>query len=58
MPHKHKVGESWGALPHNHELEETWEGIATQPHVFDDIRSTKQDDIYGTSNIVLPCPGS
>jgi hypothetical protein len=22
------------------------------------IRSTKQDDIYGTSNIVLPCPGS
>ncbi len=23
-----------------------------------DIRSTKQDDIYGTSNIVLPCPGS
>jgi hypothetical protein len=21
-------------------------------------RSTKQDDIYGTSNIVLPCPGS
>ncbi len=26
--------------------------------IYDDIRSTKQDDIYGTSNIVLPCPGS
>jgi hypothetical protein len=23
-----------------------------------DIRSAKQDDIYGASNIVLPCPGS
>jgi hypothetical protein len=22
------------------------------------IRSAKQDDIYGASNIVLPCPGS
>ena len=22
------------------------------------IRSVKQDDIYGASNIVLPCPGS
>jgi hypothetical protein len=22
------------------------------------IRSSKQDDIYGTSHIVLPCPGS
>jgi hypothetical protein len=22
------------------------------------IRSTKQDDIYGTSNIILPCPSS
>jgi hypothetical protein len=22
------------------------------------IRSAKQDDNYGTSNIVLPCPGS
>ncbi len=24
----------------------------------EDIRSAKQDDIYGASNIVLPCPGS
>jgi hypothetical protein len=23
-----------------------------------DIRSAKQDNIYGASNIVLPCPGS
>ncbi len=23
-----------------------------------DIRSAKKDDIYGASNIVLPCPGS
>jgi hypothetical protein len=23
-----------------------------------DIRSAKQDDIYETSNIILPCPGS
>jgi hypothetical protein len=22
------------------------------------IRSAKQDDVYGASNIVLPCPGS
>ncbi len=22
------------------------------------IRSAKQDDIYGASNIILPCPGS
>ncbi len=22
------------------------------------IRSAKQDDIYGASNILLPCPGS
>jgi hypothetical protein len=25
--------------------------------LLDDIRSAKQDDIYGASNIVLPCPG-
>ncbi len=24
----------------------------------DDIRSAKQDDNYGGSNIILPCPGS
>ncbi len=24
----------------------------------DNIRSVKQDDIYGASNIILPCPGS
>ncbi len=29
-------------------------GIVNEP---DNIRSAKQDDIYGASNIVLPCPG-
>jgi hypothetical protein len=24
----------------------------------DDIRSAKQDDIFGASSIILPCPGS
>jgi hypothetical protein len=24
----------------------------------ENVRSTKQDDIYGTSNILQPCPGS
>jgi hypothetical protein len=27
-------------------------------HVNCNIRSAKQDDIYGASNIILPCPGS
>ncbi len=27
-------------------------------HWSDDIISAKQDDIYGASNIVLPCPSS
>jgi hypothetical protein len=27
-------------------------------HGDNDIRSAKKDDIYGTSNIILPCPGS
>jgi hypothetical protein len=31
------------------------EEIATEMKIF---RSAKQDDVYGASNIVLPCPGS
>jgi hypothetical protein len=26
--------------------------------LLEDIRSAKQDDVYGASNILLPCPGS
>jgi hypothetical protein len=31
---------------------------ATHQGTQENIRSAKQDDIYGASNIVLPCPGS
>ncbi len=37
-------------------MAQTW--TALQTYFTENIRSAKQDDNYGASNIVLPCPGS
>jgi hypothetical protein len=44
------AGHGYDLLPEQEVRITPWEEVS--------IRSTKQDDIYGASNIVLPCPGS
>jgi hypothetical protein len=46
-------------LKEHYKVEEYWEENGTWESSWTGtIRSTKQNDIHGASNIVLPCPGS
>ncbi len=47
--------------PHHHQLMPSDKATGqynTKSHRCSTIRSAKQDDIHGASNIILPCPGS